>query len=420
MPAKSLHIAWIGAGPGTRESGGVPGVASELLLGLVKLGHRIDCYMPASERALPDRIAEAGGLSFIWGTGKWRWDRWYSRTRIGVFATGLLTRAVGSFRLRRGLTQQHRSDPYDLIYQFSNIEALAMPASLADSVPLVIHPETHIAGELRFQLAERRLSLRCQPAYVFVLTTCMMLLRVFVQRRKIRDARLLICISSVFRDHLLRDYHFPRQDTVVIPNPVRLDRFTEVDVNREVGQPPTILVLGRIAARKGVEDVIAMAWLLEERGIDVCIRLIGGPSLWSDYSKLLADLPRGSSEYVKRVPPDAIPNELARTDLLLQASKYEPFGLTVAEALAAGVPVVATSEVGAIEHVDRKVVAEVAPGDVEGLAEAVVEMLGRLRSAPAEMRQLAHSEAERLFAPNLVCEQISRALELVVESGRSR
>ncbi len=419
MPVKSLHIAWIGAGPGARESGGVPGVASELLLGLVRLGHRIDCYIPASERALPDRIAEASGLSFIWGTGTWRWDRWYNRTRIGVFATGLLTRALGSVRLRRGLARRHRSDPYDLIYQFSNIEALAMPASLTDSVPLVIHPETHIAGELRFQLAERRLSLRCQPAYVFVLTTSMMLFRVFVQRRKIRDARLLICISSVFRDHLLRDYRFPREDTVVIPNPVRLDRFTEVDGNREVGQPPTILVLGRIAARKGVEDVIAMAWLLEERGIDVRIRLIGGPSLWSDYSKLLADLPRGNSEYVKRVPPDAIPHELARTDLLLQASKYEPFGLTVAEALAAGVPVVATSEVGAIEHVDRRVVAEVAPGDVEGLAGAVVEMLGRLRSAPAEMRQLARSEAERLFAPDLVCEQISRALEMVVENSRS-
>ena len=34
------------------------------------------------------------------------------------------------------------------------------------------------------------------------------------------------------------------------------------------------------------------------------------------------------------------------------------------------------------------------------------------------MRALARAEAERLFAPELVCEQISRALELVVDGGR--
>jgi len=41
--------------------------------------------------------------------------------------------------------------------------------------------------------------------------------------------------------------------------------------------------------------------------------------------------------------------ELKRSDMLILASKSEPFGLTVAEALAAGVPVIATSEVGATE-----------------------------------------------------------------------
>ena len=73
-----------------------------------------------------------------------------------------------------------------------------------------------------------------------------------------------------------------------------------------------------------------------------------------------------------------VPGELARASVLLQASRYEPFGLTVAEALAAGVPVVGTSEVGAIEGVDRSVAAEVAPGDAEALAAAVVAMLGEL------------------------------------------
>jgi glycosyltransferase involved in cell wall biosynthesis len=230
-----------------------------------------------------------------------------------------------------------------------------------------------------------------------------------VQRISIRRASLLVCISSVFRDHLVHDYGFPLARTAVVPNPVRVERFE--DVERTVVEPPTVLVLGRISTRKGVDDVIAVAKLLLERNVDARLRLIGGPSLWSDYTKLLDDLPSENSVYAGQVAASEVPGEIARSDLLLQASRYEPFGLTVAEALATGVPVVGTSEVGAIEGVDRSVVAEVEPGDVEGIASAIAMLLDRARSQPAEMRATAQAEARRLFATERVCEQIEIALE---------
>jgi glycosyltransferase involved in cell wall biosynthesis len=89
--------------------------------------------------------------------------------------------------------------------------------------------------------------------------------------------------------------------------------------------------------------------------------------------------------------------------------------MTVAEALAAGVPVVATREVGAIEAVDRAVVVEVEPGDVDGMATAIAEMLERVKAAPTETWALARSEARRLFATERVCEMISLALEGLVD-----
>jgi glycosyltransferase involved in cell wall biosynthesis len=159
-----------------------------------------------------------------------------------------------------------------------------------------------------------------------------------------------------------------------------------------------------------------MAWLLQERGVDARIRVVGGPSLWSDYSKLLADLPPGNSEFVGRIAPAQIPAELAWADVLVQASKYEPFGLTVGEALAAGVLVVASSEVGAIEEVDRTVVSEVTPGDAEGLATAVIEMLDRLAHDAPQLRTKARAEAERRFAPKVVCRQVSEALLALADS----
>lgn len=386
------------------------------MLGLAELGHQIDCYLSGREREIPDRVAKANGVTFHWGTGDWRWNRWYNRTALGSFVSGLVTRGLGSVRLRRSLRRGHARHRYDVIFQFNSIEALAMPRSLRHSVPLVIDPGTHVQGELRHLLAERSLALRCQPAHVFALTVAVMWLRVLVQRRLIRAARLLVCISTVFRDHLVRDYRFPLENTVVIPNPVRLERFAAADLTRAVGEPPTVLVLGRISARKGIEDVIAMARSLHDRGIDARVRVVGGPTLWSDYTKLLADLPAENSEFVGRIAPGEIPAELARADVLVQPSKYEPFGLTVGEALAAGVPVVASSEVGAIEHVDRAVVAEVACGDVEGLSSAVAELLERLAQDAPGLRSKARAEAERLFAPDVVCRQVSDALLALVDS----
>ncbi len=405
------------------------GVAAELLGGLAREGHRIDCFFPAAEGQSHVRIAGdeqvtfgegnlafPDNVAFIWGTSRWQWNKWYSRGKISAFLSGMLARVAASLRLRREITRRHRRQPYDLVYQFSNIETPGLPAALARAVPLVIHPETHIAGELRWLIAERRLCLRCQPRHTYAIVATIMFLRALVQRRAIRRASLLVCISSVFRDHLVHDYGFPAERTVVVPNPLRADRFSLSD--RGVSQTPTVLVMGRISTRKGIEDVIALARLSLERDLDIRVRVLGGPTLWSDYTKLLEDLPAENAEYIGHLAAAEIPVELARSDVLLQPSKYEPFGLTVAEALAAGVPVVATSEVGAIEGVDRSVVAEVAPGDVEGMANAITAMLAALGRDAHEIRATARAEAERLFAPEVVCEQISRALERLVESAR--
>jgi glycosyltransferase involved in cell wall biosynthesis len=132
----------------------------------------------------------------------------------------------------------------------------------------------------------------------------------------------------------------------------------------------------------------------------------------------LDDLPPENAEYAGPASSSEIPDLLLSSDILLQASKYEPFALTVAEALAAGVPVVATTEVGAIEDVDSSVATDVQPGDVEGMVRAITEFLDTLEVHPTETRSRARLEAERLFAPDVVCEQISAALEQLVDGSK--
>jgi glycosyltransferase involved in cell wall biosynthesis len=404
---RPLRIAWLGGAPA--QSGGAPGVVTELLEGLSDLGHSIDCFLPGEPRGVPEHLRERSNLVFVPGVNAWRWNRWYSRTRLARFTSGLLARALGSLRMRREILRRHAERPYDVVYQGQTIESLGVPARMRGSVPLVLRPDTHQAGELRWTLRERRLALRCQPLHNLLLVASVMAVRSVVQAVRVRHVDLLVCISTVFRDHVAHDYRFPLERTVVIPNPVRLERFETS--SREPSSPPLILVPARISARKGLEDVVALARALPAAGVQARIRVIGGPSTWSDYTCLLDDLPAGVAEYGGAVSPPAMPGELARADLVLLASKYEPFGLTIGEALASGVPVVGTSEVGALEFVDHAVAATVAPGDIDGMVPAIEQMLARLRAAPAEMRALAREQAERQFAREVVCARLSAAFE---------
>ena len=416
MTSRPLHIAFLTPVP--KEDGGISGVATDILDGLCARGHRVDCFLPNSGRdfTTPERLRRYEHLTFTWSDPKWNWNQWYSRTRLTSFVSGMLARATSYLRLRRTILAMHDRDPYDLIYQFSSPESLAAPVSLTRRIPLVIHPETHAAGEVRSMVAERELALKTQSPVRFGVIVTVTGFRWIAQMVGIGRAKLLICLSEVFRGHLVRDNRF-RGATVVIPNPVRIERFPVRDTQPH--DPPVVLVLGRISVRKGIEDVIALAHELERRECRARIRIVGAPTLWSDYTPLLADLPESNSEYAGSVPDAGVPAELDACDVMLQASHYEPFALTVSEGLASGVPVVATTEVGASEGVDPEVMATVRPGDVPALADAVEATLARIARDPHQIATLARSEAERLFAPSVVCAAIDRALGELVDGPQS-
>jgi glycosyltransferase involved in cell wall biosynthesis len=107
-------------------------------------------------------------------------------------------------------------------------------------------------------------------------------------------------------------------------------------------------------------------------------------------------------------------------DLLVQPAKYEPFGSTVAEALASGVPVVVTTEVGAGEDVAAMCCMQVEIEDPDELERAVREMIARVRSSEARsIRETARQEAERFWTPKRVGEMIEEGLQQVAKGSRS-
>jgi glycosyltransferase involved in cell wall biosynthesis len=148
--------------------------------------------------------------------------------------------------------------------------------------------------------------------------------------------------------------------------------------------------VGRIVKEKGYREFLAMAEQLTNEGIDAKF-IVVGDSLPSDrdqfggtFRKMVAKA--GLSKlFVFTGMTDRVPDYLAVMDIFVLASYREGFPRSVLEAMAAGLPVVATDIRGCREAVvDGVSGLIVQPGDPVGLTDAVRRLVN-CASERAEM-----------------------------------
>jgi len=141
--------------------------------------------------------------------------------------------------------------------------------------------------------------------------------------------------------------------------------------------------------------VLMVSRLERHKGVDVLLRsvphvlavcpdarfVIAGPPHPSvpkyELDNLVTDLGIGNHvQFAGQVPDEELAALYRRASVCVLPSYYEAFGLVAAEAMAFGVPVVATSAGGLPEVVEDGVTGIlVPPGDVRALAEAIVRVL---------------------------------------------
>ena len=399
-------------GPTPTEGHGVAYAATQMLRGLAAAGVELDCFVAASPEDVPMSLRSESRMRFHCEPVRWEWERWYSRDPLSAFVTGQTARMRAQGRLARVLERLHATRPYDLVYQYSQIELGALRGLRARLPPVVLHPEVHAAGELRWLRLEAALMRRCASFPRRTAVRAMLALRSFLQRRDMPVARLVIAPSRHFAEQLGRDYGVAPERLAVVPNPIDLRRFSPAD-QAPSRRPLTALFVSRIAVRKGVETVVQLSHRLADLAADLHLLVVGDKDQWSDYRPLLRDLHPGVASYHGPATAE-VPRLYREAAMLLQIPHYEPFGLTVGEALASGCPVISSDVVGAVEDVDRRCCRIFPTGDLDALEGEVRRLLAELQAGGTEVRRLARAEAERLFDPLAVGERLAAALETAV------
>jgi glycosyltransferase involved in cell wall biosynthesis len=387
-------------------------MAGQLLRALVATGAEVTAFLDSQPDAVDESLRRLPQLSFSYRPASWEYEKWYSRTPLTKFASGLGARAATQFLSVSDVARQHREAPFDIVYQFSHFDAGAIRPFKSRLPPLVLHPETHIAGELRWHRRETQLAAQCESATKIRAVRSVLILRSALQKRTAHLASRVIAPSAQFGAALAADYSIPLNRLRVVPNPIDLDRYTPRTAPLPDG-PIRIAFVSRMAVRKGVELVVALSRRLQDLEGRVMIELIGDRALWSDYRPLLDKLDARTARYRGPVPGAELPAVLRDFDLLAQPSHYEPFGLTVGEALASGIPVVVSDAVGAGEFLDGPAVNRFPTGDIDAFEATIRDCVEQLSQPDGRMalQAAARAQAETHFSMEAIVPRLGDALK---------
>ncbi len=198
-----------------------------------------------------------------------------------------------------------------------------------------------------------------------------------LEARQLVDAQGVTSISHHLAQHLSQFCNFPQDRIQVIPYPIDLDYFRP-ETQRDNTDALCLLSVGRLERRKGTDILIQALPQIWRRFPGLDVYLVGREAgLKKD--ELHLQIPKEKRHQVifpGIVSREQIAEYFRRATIYVSPTQYETFAYTILEAMACGVPVVA-SAVGAIPEIVRdRVTGLLVPwNDPSALAKALIELL---------------------------------------------
>lgn len=218
----------------------------------------------------------------------------------------------------------------------------------------------------------------------------------------------ITAVSEFLRDETVRTFGCTGCQVTVIPNfvdPVQYDRSRYPGLLRSElnGSRPILMHISNFRPVKRVTDVVGVFARVREQLPAVLVMVGDGPDRVAAEDEARRLGVEGDVQFLGKI--DAVAPLLANADLFILPSANESFGLSALEALACGVPVIA-SDIGGIPEVVRPgETGMLRPvGDVEGMAADAIELL-RDRERWARMSESAAADSRRRFSQDEVVGQ---------------
>jgi len=230
-------------------------------------------------------------------------------------------------------------------------------------------------------------------------------------REALTQSSAVIAVSPHLRSQMLAFQ--PGLDIDVVGNVVRTDEFAPEPVVGGTAQGAAFrfFAAGLLTEQKGFGLLIEAIRLLVEDGRGVAVTIAGDGPLRAALEEAAAGLPVNFTGMLDRA---GIREQMNSCDAFVAPSLHESFGVTVAEALACGKPVISTRCGGPEFVVDTGQGLLVAPASVDELASAMATAVdGELDADPAVL----HASIESRFGPAAFLDAIGAVYRRVLGGG---
>jgi phosphatidylinositol alpha-mannosyltransferase len=223
-----------------------------------------------------------------------------------------------------------------------------------------------------------------------------------------------IAVSGAARHFITR--YFPGEYRI-IPNGVDLDRFAHAEPFEELRDGTlNILFVGRFEERKGLIHLLKAYHRLRKRHVDARLLIIGSGPKAREYRRFVGLRQVRDVEWLGRVPDDDKARYFASADIFCSpATGQESFGIVLLEAMAAGVPIVASDIHGYKNVLQRGVQGLlVEPRNHRALAAALYKLAG-----DPDLRHRMGEEG-RLRAPDYSWDRVTERIVAYYHEVRDR
>ncbi len=203
-----------------------------------------------------------------------------------------------------------------------------------------------------------------------------------VKKLVYKNADLCIAASSVIRKYFEQ---IGCRNVAVSPNGVDLSRFQ--NLNREQSRKElgltqndfVIITVARLEKIKGIEYLIGAIRNFQFSIFNFQLLIVGDGKERKNLENLAQKLGVGDRvRFLGQVPNDKVPQILAAGDCFVLPSLKEGFGIVILEAMAAGLPVIATN-VGGIPDIiqDGNNGILIEPANSQAIANAIKQIIGQ-------------------------------------------
>jgi D-inositol-3-phosphate glycosyltransferase len=369
VPAPRLAVLSVHTCPlaalGGKETGGMNVYVREVARALGRLGFAIDVFTRSQDPAIPEVVPLGPGARVVHvPAGPPRpIARAAVAAHLPAFAEG-----VEAFRLRERLR-------YGLVHSHYWLSGLA-GLELARRWDASLVHMFHTLGAIKNAVA--RGSGDTEPAE-----------RLAAEVRIAAAAHRIVASNLVERAGLVWHLGADPGRVVVIPCGVDVELFrprAAAGARARLGLAAehVLLFVGRLTPIKGLETLLRALAVLRSDGLALArltLLVVGGtkgdPGDSAHLRRLAQEL--GVAAWVDfrgPQPQDALPDYYAAADLCLMPSRYESFGMVALEAMACGVPVIASRAGGLTVTVQDGATGRLVPeGDVGALAAAIAGLL---------------------------------------------